>query len=71
MKQNANPFEGQDTKGGMMAFATTPQLLIEGFSPAAPVAGVSGKLVEGLAQKLRASPAPVHPALFADRKSVV
>ena len=48
-----------------MAFATAPQPLIQGFSPAAPVAGMAGKLVEGLAQKLRTSPAPVHPALFA------
>src|SRR5688572_871734 len=65
VKQNANPFEGQDTKSGMMAFATAPQPLIQGLSPTAPVAGVSGKLVEGLAQKLRASPAPVHPPLLA------
>ena len=49
----------------MVAFAKAPQSLIQGFSPAAPVAGMTGKLVEGLAQKLRASPAPVHPALFA------
>src|SRR6185436_1349748 len=65
MKQNANPFESQDTKGRMVAFADTPQPLIQGFSPAAPVAGMSGKLVERLPQKLGAGPAPVHPALFA------
>ena len=35
-----------------MTFATVPQPLIQGFSPAAPVAGMAGKLVEGLAQKL-------------------
>src|SRR5688500_4639218 len=65
MKQDPNPFESQDTKGRMVAFADTPQPLIQGFSPATPMTGMSGKLVEGLAQKLRASPTPVHPALFA------
>src|SRR5262245_47146857 len=52
MKQNANPFESQHPQGGVMSFAGSPQPLIQGSRPAAPVAGMSGKLVEGLAQKL-------------------
>src|SRR5262245_27206681 len=65
MKQNANPFEGQHAQGSVMTFAGAPQPLVKSSRPAAPVAGMSGKLVERLAQKLGTGPAPVDPTLFA------
>ena len=65
MKQNANPFKRQHAHRGMMSLAATSQLLIQGFGPPTPFAGVVGKFMKALTQKLRASPAPMHPVLLA------
>src|SRR3989442_7019123 len=65
MKQNANPFKGQHAHRRMMTLATPPQLLIYGFGPPTPFAGMVGKLMKALTQELRTGPAPMHPTLLA------
>ena len=65
MEQNANPFERQHPKRRMMAFAGSLETLIQGFGPVAPFAGMVGKFMEALAQKLGTGPAPMYPALLA------
>ena len=65
MEQNANPLKSQYAHRRGMAFARSPQALMQGFGPTTRFAGMIGKFMEALTQKLRTGPAPMHPALFA------
>ena len=60
-----DPLEGQRTDGGVVALAALLLLLVVGPRPGRVRDGVLGVLVEGLAQELRAVPAPVRPAALA------
>ena len=60
-----DPFERQRTDGGVVALAALLLLLVVGPRPGRVDDGAFGELVEGLAQELRAVPAPMRPAALA------
>ena len=56
MKQNANPFKRQHPYRRMMTLAAPPQLLIQGFGPLTPFAGVVSKFMESFAAETSNKP---------------
>jgi len=60
-----DPFERQRTNGGVMALSPALLLVVVGPRPDRVEDGTLGELVEGLAQELRAVPAPMGPATLA------
>ena len=51
-EEDADPFEGQGADGGVVAVSASAEVVVEGFGPGAPLAGVVGELVERLAEEL-------------------
>ena len=64
-EEDADPFKSYGAHAGVMSFAPSPLGLIAGSGPAAIADGTAGKLVQRLAQELRASQAEVDASLFA------
>src|SRR5438105_12127810 len=73
--EDANPFVGQGTNGGMMRGAALPPLLVVGLRPKRLPAGSLRKFVKNLAQEVGASHPPMHPvhlaARFRDRSDLL
>src|SRR5215510_9698235 len=72
-EQNANPFVGQSSNGGVVFFATLDLEFVVRPCPTTPSARMLGELLKALTHKFRASPPPVHPAfgstLLGDRSN--
>ena len=64
-EEHADPFEGQASQSGVVAFADGALLEIEGFGPGGLFAGTGSELVESLEKELGAGPATLHSARFA------
>src|SRR6476620_5596314 len=63
--QDAQPLEGQGAKRCLVRTALVALLSIERAGPVGPGDRLSGPFDKGLAQKRRALPAPMDPALVA------
>ena len=61
--EDADPLESECTKRCLVASATGSAAVVEGLGPKGSRDGLAHPFDEGLAQKRRASPAPVDPAL--------
>ena len=69
--EDANPFEGEGSDGGMVFLAAFDLVLVEGAGPDAVSDGVVCELMEGLSHEGGTGPSPVYPggvaAAFGDR----
>jgi hypothetical protein len=64
-EENADPFKGYCTHGGMVTFATVALGLVTALGPSAVTNGALSELMEALAEELWASMAEVDAGLFA------
>ena len=45
--EDADPFEGEGAEGGVVAVSAGAKVVVEGFGPGAPLAGMVGELLAG------------------------
>ena len=64
-EDDADPFKGQGAHGGVMGFTSGDELFIIGLGPDGVRDRMSGEFVKGLAEKLRATPAPMDSLALA------
>ena len=64
-KEDANPLIGESSYEGVSRFAFRALLLVVLFRPSARSERMHGPFLKRLPQKLRTSPAPMDPTLFA------